>query len=198
MARNEYAMAGQKPTAEPGNYVPVPDPSDPLHKIAGWVDPKSGHFRPITDIPGMAGNAEIKPTGQEASREGQAQVVGRAGDGLIKTIQSNRESIGNVDAIIKSAFLQTPLSDPKQAGVAAEIASFAALQPAMHGFRDNRPWIKFEKIIGGIPKNPDALISSIKAIQKTAGYFNPNCRNRPLAPTLAAAFRSTVMRMVES
>jgi hypothetical protein len=44
----------------------------------------------------------------------------------------------------------------------------------MHGFRGTDALREFEKLIGGVPKNPDALIASIEAIKKTAGYFNPN------------------------
>jgi hypothetical protein len=174
-------IGAAKATNEPGSYMPVPDPTDPIHKIVGWVDPKSGHYRPLESVTGMAGNNEIKPTGQAASREEQASVIGRAGDGLIKTIESNRDKLGNVSAILESAFLGTPLADPAQAGLATEIASFAALNPAMHGFRGTDALNEFKRIIGGIPNNPDALISSIKAIQKTAGYFNPN--QQPTAAT---------------
>lgn len=169
----------EKTPPEPGNYLPVPDPQDPLHKIIGWVDPKSGHFRSLADIhmgnaPAPAGVGTVKPTGQEASREGQADVVTRAGTGLINSVQQNRTKMGNIGAILESAFLGTPLADPAQAGLAAEINSFAALQPAMHGFRGTDALKQFENLLGGVPNNPDALIASIKAMQKTAGYFNPN------------------------
>lgn len=162
------------PRTEPGNYAPIYDPDN--GQFAGWVNPKSQHFIGPNEIGGAGGEGNFtpsKPGGQTQSRRDQAKVISTAADGLIKTITDHRDKVGNVQAIIESAFLGTPIADPELAGIATEIASFAALQPAMHGFRGQDALREFMKLIGGVPKDADALIASINAIKKTAGYFNP-------------------------
>lgn len=119
-----------------------------------------------------------KPLGMSASNAygheaAQAGAVTRAGNDLISSIESNKELMGNPEAIIKSAVLGTPWADPATAGLRAQIATFAALQPSMHGFRGQQAMQQFEKILGGIPNNPDALIAAIKGIEQTAGAINP-------------------------
>lgn len=109
------------------------------------------------------------PTGQTKSRADQAAVIIPAGDDLIGNINANRDVFGNMNSYWNQFVNNTPISDPKAAGLVAQIASFAALQPALHGFRSTNALKEFEKIIGGIPKNPESLINSIKSIQQTAG-----------------------------
>jgi hypothetical protein len=122
------------------------------------------------------GGKEIGPaaTGAYGHSEAQAGAVERAGNELINTIQQNRGKFGNMKAIINSAFLGTPLADPTSQGLASQIASFAALNPALHGFRGKDALNEFLKLIGGLPNNPDALIAGIQGIEKTAGAINPN------------------------
>ena len=122
---------------------------------------------------GAGGTIPIKPTGQTESRDAQAEVVNRAADNLISDIQKNKSKLGNMEAIVNSAILNTPWADPETAELRAEIASFAALNPAMHGFRGAQALAQFEKIIGGIPNNPDAMIAALRGIQKTTQAFKP-------------------------
>ena len=110
---------------------------------------------------------------------GQAAIVDRDADILIGHIQEHPEAVGNVKAIIESAFLNTPLADPVQSQLAAEIGGFAALNPSMHGFRGQQAMEQFEKLIGGIPKSPEALISAIRGFKTTAGAVNPNLNKNP-------------------
>ena len=98
----------------------------------------------------------------------QAGAVERSASRLIQDINDNRDQVGNVNAIVKSAFLNTPLADPHQRMIAAEIGSFAALNPALHGFRGQNALEQFEKLIGGIPENPDALIAGIQGLVRGA------------------------------
>jgi hypothetical protein len=136
---------------------------------------------PDTDLPtdyqvGAGGHLNrlgVSGTGIQAGREAQAGTVERAGENLIQTLTAHREKVGNVGAIIQSAFLGTPLADPELAGVATELGSFAALQPALHGFRGQRAMEEFQRLIGGVPKNVDALIASIKSIERIAGAVAP-------------------------
>jgi hypothetical protein len=163
------------PRAEAGNYSPVNDENG---ATVAWVNPKSGHMVKVGEIQGMGdaapgGAIPPKPSGQTRSRQDQAAAIDRASTGLIKTLEANKNKVGNVKAILESAFLRTPLADPELSGIATELASYAALQPALHGFRGQDALNEFMKIIGGVPKDADALIASIRAIQKTAGYVNP-------------------------
>jgi hypothetical protein len=170
------------PRSEQGNYTPIynPDTGD----FEGWVNPKSRQFLGPNEIGGgggpqgggpqggglPTGGTPAKPSGATQTRRDQAKVIGNAGNGLIGTINGHRDKVGNVEAIFNSAFLGTPIADPETSGIAAELASFAALQPAMHGFRGQQALKEFEKIIGGVPKDADALIAAIQGIMKTAGY----------------------------
>jgi len=129
------------------------------------------------------------PQGQSASgafahEEAQAGAVQRAGESLIKDLQDPAFSkeVGNFPAILQSVFLGTPYANPAQSQIGAEIATYAALQPAMHGMRGQRALEQFEKIIGGIPKNPEALIAAIHGIAKTTGAINPSLNGGGPAP----------------
>jgi len=129
-------------------------------------------WNPITrnyDIP--VGSSASGAYGHE---EVQAGAVSRAGGDLIKDIQANREQLGTLAAWVKKHGINTPIGDPKLAGLQSELKTFAALQPAMHGFRSRSAQEAFENIIGDLQKNPDATIASIQGIMKTAGAINPN------------------------
>lgn len=128
-----------------------------------------------------------RPLGMSASNAygheaAQAGAVDRAGDDLIRSIQQNAGHLGNTESIIRSAILNTPWSDPKTAELRAQIQTFAALQPSMHGFKGTDALRQFEKILGGIPNNPQALIAAIHGIQTTAGAINPDLNKRNNEP----------------
>lgn len=145
-------------------------------RTATLLDPETGvptvfQYNPQT-------NSYDKPVGFSAAgafggRASQAGAIERSGTDLIADINQRRDKVGNIGAIIESAFLGTPLADPEQSYLAARIGSFAALQPALHGFRGQSALKEFEKLIGGIPKDPDALIRAIQGIQTTAGEVLP-------------------------
>ena len=191
MEKGKWSDIGPAPPrAEPGNYAPVPDENG---QTIGWVNVKNKHFVGVGEIPTLnqaeGGTNALPPkiSGAEQSRRGQAAAIDRATEGLVKTIDTHRDKLGSIDAIFNSAFLNTSLADPDQAGVAAELASYAALQPALHGFRGQDALREFIKIIGGIPKDPDALIAAIRGIQKTAGYINPAIAKNKVKGTTNAA-----------
>ena len=112
-------------------------------------------------------------TGAFGHEEAQAGAVTRAGSDLIKEVQANPDKFGNVSAILNSAFLGTPLSDPVSSRLASQIRSFAALNPSMHGFRGKDALDEFAKLLGGLPNNPDSLVAGIQGILSTAGSINP-------------------------
>lgn len=172
--KKDIAAAGKQ---EPGSYMAVPDADG---NTVGWVNPKSREFVAAGSIAGGAATAAagggnvlpMKPSGQTASRMQQGDTVIRAGDNLINDIKANKAKLGNVEALMESAVLNTPWADPETAQLRAEIGSFIALNPAMHGFRGASAMQEFSKLVGGIPNNPDALIAAIQGIQKTAKAFH--------------------------
>jgi hypothetical protein len=140
------------------------------------LDPESG--LPTVYQYNAATNSYDKPlgtssTGAYGHEMAQAGAVERAGAGLIEEIKQNRDKIGDVGAIWNAAFMGTPLSDPYQSGLATRLASFAALNPALHGARGAAAMKEFEKIYGSPVNNPDSLIAAIEAGVKTAQYVNP-------------------------
>jgi hypothetical protein len=129
--------------------------------------------RPGTSIVGNAMTAaglnreNATPT-QMLNREGQARIIRTAGDQLIASIEQNRGKLGDLGSYWRQYTNGTPIADPTTAGLMAQLSSFAALQPTLHGFRSEAALKGFEHIIGGVPKNPDALEAAIRAIQGTA------------------------------
>ena len=121
-------------------------------------------------------------TGPYAHEMAQAGAVQRAGTDLIKDIEANRDKIGDVASLWKAAFMGTPLSDPFQSGIATKLASFAALNPALHGAKGVTAMQEFERIYGSPINNPDSLIAAIEAGMKTAGNINPNLGGRTPSP----------------
>lgn len=109
------------------------------------------------------------PTGAAAHSIFQAQNIGELGPKLIGDINADRDMLGNLESYYKQWTAGTPIADPRAAGLMSELMSFAAMQPAMHGFRSSSAMESFEKLIGGLAKDPDATIASINGILKTAG-----------------------------
>jgi hypothetical protein len=124
-------------------------------------------------------------TGAYGHEMAQAGAVNRAGTDIITQLQSpdNREILGNLGSYIKQGTLGTPLADQKAAYLSSQLKTFAALQPAMHGFRARSVQEAFEKIVGGLAQDPDATIASIQGILKTAGAINPKSAGAFKVPT---------------
>lgn len=114
--------------------------------------------------------------GASGHQAAQATAVANAGEDMIKTITSNKAKLGTLSAWVQKHGLNTPIADPDLAGLQAQLSSFAALQPAMHGFRSHSALETFDKIIGGLQQNPDATIASIRGILKVTGNMNPALR----------------------
>lgn len=125
-------------------------------------------------------------TGAQGNRGAAASSSVRMGEDLIADIQANKARLGGLSAWVQKYGLNTPVADPKLAKIQAELSSFAALQPVQHGFRSTSALDTFEKIIGGIQKNPEATIASIRGLVKTSGAINPTIRPGKAAPAPAA------------
>lgn len=118
-------------------------------------------------------------SGAEGSRVLQAGHVIQAGQNLIDFVQAHPELAGHFDDYAKAAALGTPLSDPNEQYLASLIGSFAALNPAMHGFRSIEALKTFEKLMGGITNNPQSIVSGVQGMMQTAQTFNPNAGQHP-------------------
>lgn len=131
----------------------------------------------------------VSGTGAYGHEMEQAGAVNRAGTQLIADIEANKASLGTLGAWVEKYGLNTPIADPQLAGLQAELSTFAALQPAMHGFRSHSALEAFDKIIGGLQKYPDATIASIRGILKTAGEINPNLGAAPAKGNVEDGYR---------
>jgi len=185
MSPGNWGRVGPAPAhAEKGNYNNMFD--DNGHFI-GWVNPKAGKFFgpeafPALEAAAAAGGGEATPARMPmaaADRALQAKAIGRAAPPLIDEIQRLRGKVGNMEDYWEKAKLSltpggTPFADPDLAGLTSLLVTFAALQPAAHGVKGLRAIEAFEGSIGGIPKNPDALIASIrKTVQGTSALIPP-------------------------
>lgn len=133
--------------------------------LAGGETDESGH--PI----GTKIAAANKPGATVQGRSAQAGSIIEAGENLKAEIDKHRDKLGNLGSYWNQAANGTPIADPDTARLMSEIASYAALQPAMHGMRGGQVMKEFEKMVGGVPKNPDALKAAIDGIASTASVM---------------------------
>jgi hypothetical protein len=127
------------------------------------------------------------PTGTAAHQIFQAGAIERLVPAVIADINANREVLGHLSSYYKSWLAGTPVSDPNAAKMMGELMSLAAMQPALHAFRSRSALESFEKIIGGLAKDPDSTIATIQGMLKTPEAFtavNPKAAKTP--PTNAA------------
>jgi len=167
------------PHAEQGNYMNMFDNDG---HFLGWANPKSGRMVGPDAFPALqaaAGGAEVTPQRMSAAAQGraeQAKAIARAAPPIISEINRLKPKIGNLSDYWKQITMGSPIADAELAGLAAELVSFAALQPAAHGARGLQAIKAFESAIGGIPKDADALIAAIQGTVKTTGALIPPAR----------------------
>ena len=147
----------------PPNYAQIA----PSLKTIDVIDPTTG----LPTVETLSGKPlGVSATGAYGHEMAQAGAVDRAGNQLITELHdpTNREILGKLNSYIKEGTLGTPLADARAAKLSAELKTFAALQPSMHGFKARSSQEAFEKIIGGLAQDPDATIGSIEGILQTA------------------------------
>jgi hypothetical protein len=125
-------------------------------------DPKTGAY---------SSDMGAAPTGTAAHQIFQGAAIEKLGPQVIADINANRAILGNLPSYYKQWLSGTPVSDPKAAELMSELMSFASTQPALHGFRSTNAMEAYEKILGGLAKNPDATIASINGLMKTSQAF---------------------------
>jgi hypothetical protein len=140
---------------------------------------------PIPGAPADAGGQPLgfkSPAGHvnaaAAGRGAQAGVIQKTGEDLKKLADENKDVFGNLGSYWKQATSGTPISDPKAAKVMAAITSYAALNPAAHGFRSTEALKLFEKTIGGIPNNLESFKAAIDGISGTMGRLQEGGTSR--------------------
>ena len=112
-----------------------------------------------------------KPTSTTQSKGQQGGIIIEAGNALKQAIDQNKDKIGNLSSYWNKYVNGTPIADPAVSKLMAQLGSYAALQPSLHGFRGQQALAEFTKIIGGVPKNPEALKAAIDGIAGTAGII---------------------------
>ena len=130
------------------------------------------------------------PTGQAAHQIFQGTAIEELAPQVIADINANRQILGNLGSYYKQWLAGTPVSDPNAAQLMTELMSFAAMQPALHAFRSTNALDAFEKMIGGLEKNPDSTIATINGLLKTPEAFtnlpkrgNKNEGEKPVGKT---------------
>lgn len=97
----------------------------------------------------------------------QAGIILKAGEDLKQQIDLHKDKLGNISSYWDAAKNGTPLADPVVSSLMAQMKSYAALQAAAHGYKGSQVMSEFEKEIGGIPKNPEAIKAAIDGIGRT-------------------------------
>jgi hypothetical protein len=157
-----------------------------LKQIAGQKPPqtqmigpdgKSFLVTPGTQVPAgsrtVTGESQMNMPTTATRRAGeQGGIIQTAGQHLIDVLDQNRNSVGDMESYWKKFKNGTPAADPTTSYINGLLQSYIALQPALHGFRSTQAMDHFEKAIGGVPKNVDALIAAIKATNETGGIVN--------------------------
>lgn len=153
-------------------------------RTVNLMDPETGLptvFQYDPDTKTYSKQVGTSATGAYGHEMAQAGAVERAGAGLIEDINKHRNDLGTISAWVQKYGLNTPIANPELANLQAELTTFAALQPAMHGFRARSALEAFNNVIGGLQQDPDATIAAIQGILKTAGYINPT-KGEPKSP----------------
>jgi hypothetical protein len=109
-----------------------------------------------------------KPPAAAQGRAAQGNAITESANHLKSEIDKNADIMGNLGSYWKQFENGTPIADPRASKLMTEFASFAALQPALHGFRSHDAMREFAKMIGGIPQNPAAAKASIDGLLESA------------------------------
>jgi hypothetical protein len=187
LERVNAASAGKLAVKEtpPPQVAFVPDPNDPT-RLRRFVIDQNTESVPANTMTLSGINHENQTPTAIQDQSAQAGDVTEAGRRLIEKIDKNRGQLGNWNAIWKSLVNNGPPANPFIAGLKADLASYAALNPKMHGFRGQNAFMQFENLIGGPMKNPDALIEAIRGVNNTAGIIQqsgtPFARSRGANP----------------
>ncbi len=131
----------------------------------------------------LANKKMTMPTNTARAKAQQAEVVVSQAESLVNEIQNARQILGPMAGRINSIEQGIGSSDPNVSRLFTHLKSFAALQPALHGSRGIGMQLEFEKAVGSLAMNPDALIASIESLVDTAKDFEKAGGMEPPAAT---------------
>jgi hypothetical protein len=109
----------------------------------------------------------MKPSGQAQSRGSAAQAALDVLPDLQEQIRSNAAELGPLFGRINRGEIKIGDVDPKIQKLYANMQSFYAMQPAVHGFR-NAEFVKdFDSFVGGLQTNPEATLAGLEGLKPT-------------------------------
>lgn len=164
MVVKEYAKAHQAPQQLPQSMMFIPDGK------GGYTTTvvRPGDQVAPGAVTASTASSQNAPTSASRTVADQASAIRKTGDALIREIEAKKLKVGNIGSYWEQFVNGGPISDPDIAGLMTSLSSFAALQPKLHGFRSHDAMREFANIIGGVPKDAEALKASIRSIQNTA------------------------------
>lgn len=118
----------------------------------------------------------VATTGTQGSRMAAAAASMAISNDAIQLVADNADKLGKLSDYYQNKALNTPISDPTLSKIAAVLSSVAAMQAGVHQFRGMNVHDTFLAIIGGLQKNPDAIVSSLQGLNMTARAINPALR----------------------
>ena len=111
----------------------------------------------------------VKPSGQAQSRGAAAGAALALLPDLQADIKKHGAEFGPIIGRINKGELHIGDVSPEVQRVYAELKSFYALQPAVHGFR-NAEFVKdFDTIVGSLQTNPEAVVAGLDGLRPTLG-----------------------------
>jgi hypothetical protein len=136
----------------------------------------------------LAGKTFVKPA--PAANQGRvlsADTSLAQGQALLAELPKIQQKLGPLAGRVNTLEQLAGVQDPDIQKFATDLKSYAALQPALHGFRGQGAMHEFELGLGGIKTNPAALSSSIQSYMdlakriKTTQVHTPE-GTKPTAP----------------
>lgn len=119
--------------------------------------------------------ANTGPTTEMRNKAGQGRAISTSGKALIDQLQNPDGTptalagkLGPIMGRISNLDQLLEIQDPDIAKYGASLASYAALQPALHQFRGAAALHHFTDTIGGLPRSPANIIAAIQGIEQGA------------------------------
>jgi hypothetical protein len=114
----------------------------------------------------------LKPSGQTQSRGEAAESALELLPGLQKDVETHAADFGPIIGRIARGEIKWGNVDPEVQRVYAELESFYALQPSIHGFR-NAEFVKdFDTFVGNLQTNPKGVIAGLQGLKPTLEAVN--------------------------
>jgi hypothetical protein len=139
------------------------NPNSPLAKAAASsLALRQAEFQNKLEEQGL-----VKPSGQAQSRGSAAAAALDLLPGLEDSVRANAKDLGPIIGRINKGEVRIGDVSPAVQKFYAQLESFYALQPSVHGFR-NAEFVKdFDTFVGNLQTNPDSLIAGLEGLKPT-------------------------------